>query len=126
MLFRSSGAKYPVGLGPNGTDSLTNVDNPKFTVWPTPDGSQTYTLVYWRLRRIQDAGDGANTFDVPFRMIPALTAGLAYYLALKIPGADALLPVLKQQYDEAWDAASTEDREKAAQRFVPRKYFITP
>lgn len=124
-IQRMSGAKYPVGLGPNGTDPLTNVDNPKFTVWPTPDGSQTYTLVYWRLRRIQDAGDGANTFDVPFRMIPALTAGLAYYLALKIPGADARLPVLKQQYDEAWDAASTEDREKAAQRFVPRKYFIT-
>lgn len=124
-IQRMSGAKYPAGLGPNGTSSTTNIDNPKFTVWPTPDGSQTYTLAYWRLRRIQDAGDGVNTFDVPFRMIPCLTAGLAYYLALKIPGADARLSVLKQQYDEAWELAATEDREKAAQRFVPRRMFIT-
>lgn len=124
-IQRMSGAKYPAGLGPNGTDPITNVDNPKITVWPTPDGSQPYQFVYWRLRRIQDAGDGANTFDVPFRMIPCLTAGLAYYLALKIPGAEARLPVLKEQYNEAWELAATEDREKAAQRFVPRRMFIT-
>ena len=124
-IQRMSGAKYPAGLAPNGTDPITNVDNPKITVWPTPDGSQPYQFVYWRLRRIQDAGDGVNTFDVPFRMIPCLAAGLAYYLALKIPGAEARLPVLKQQYDEAWEMAATEDREKAAQRFVPRRMFIT-
>ena len=121
---RMSGAKYPAGLGPNGTDSTTNIDNPKITVWPTPDGSQPYQFVYWRLRRIQDAGNGVNTFDVPFRMIPAVTAGLAYYLALKIPGSEARLPILKQQYDETWEMAATEDREKAAQRFVPRRMFI--
>jgi hypothetical protein len=46
-------------------------------------------------------------------------------MALKIPGAEARLPVLKQQYDEAWEMAATEDREKAAQRFVPRRMFIT-
>jgi hypothetical protein len=120
-----SGAKYPVGMGPNGTSALTNVDNPKFTVWPTPDTSQQYQLVYWRLRRIQDANGGANTFDVPFRMVPCLVAGLAYYLALKVPGGENRLPILKQQYDEAWEMAATEDREKAPQRFVPRKYFIT-
>jgi hypothetical protein len=124
-IQRMSGAKYPAGLGPNGTSAVTNVDNPKITVWPTPDGSQPYQFVYWRLRRIQDAGDGVNTFDVPFRMIPCLAAGLAYYMALKIPGAEARLPVLKQQYDEAWEMAATEDREKAAQRFVPRRMFIT-
>jgi hypothetical protein len=124
-IQRMSGAQYPLLTAPNGTDPLTGVDSPKITVWPTPDGSQPYQFVYWRLRRIQDAGDGVNTFDVPFRMIPCLAAGLAYYLALKIPGAEARLPVLKQQYDEAWDAASTEDREKAAQRFVPRRMFIT-
>jgi hypothetical protein len=124
-IQRMSGAKYPAGLGPNGTSATTNIDNPKITVWPTPDGSQAYQFVYWRLRRIQDAGDGVNTFDVPFRMIPCLAAGLAYYLALKIPGAEARLPVLKQQYDEAWEMAATEDREKAAQRFVPRRMFIT-
>lgn len=124
-IQRMSGAKYPVGLGPNGTSTVTNVDNPKITVWPTPDGSQPYQFIYWRLRRIQDAGDGVNTFDVPFRMIPCLAAGLAYYLALKIPGAEARLPVLQQQYNEAWEMAATEDREKAAQRFVPRRMFIT-
>ncbi len=124
-IQRMSGAQYPAGLGPNGTSATTNIDNPKITVWPTPDGSQPYQFVYWRLRRIQDAGTGVSTFDVPFRMIPCLAAGLAYYMALKIPGAEARLPVLKQQYDEAWEMAATEDREKAAQRFVPRRMFIT-
>ncbi len=97
---------------------------PTFTVWPIPDSSQTYTLVYWRLRRIQDAGNGVNTMDVPFRFVPAMVAGLAYYLALKVPGGEARLPILKAQYDEAWDLASSEDREKASVRFVPRQQFI--
>jgi hypothetical protein len=99
---------------------------PQFTVWPVPDSSQTYTLVYWRLRRIQDAGAGGTyTQDIPFRFLNALVAGLAYYLALKIPGADARLPVLKEQYDAAFELAATEDREKAAVRFVPRQMFIS-
>lgn len=97
---------------------------PQFTVWPTPDGSQTYTFVYWRLRRIQDAGNGTATEDIPFRFINALVAGLAYYLSMKIPGAMERMAVLKEQYDSAWDLASTEDREKAAVRFVPRQQFI--
>ena len=97
---------------------------PQFTVWPIPDGSQTYQFVYWRLRRIEDAGSGSNTEDIPFRFINALTAGLAYYLSMKIPGAMERMPMLKQQYDEAWDLASTEDREKAPVRFVPRQMFI--
>ena len=98
---------------------------PQFTVWPTPDNSQTYTLVYWRLRRMQDAGAGGTyTQDIPFRFLNALVAGLAYYLSMKIPGAMERMPMLKQQYDEAWELASTEDREKAAVRFVPRQYFI--
>ena len=97
---------------------------PTVTVWPVPDDSTTYTFVYWRLRRIQDAGEGVNTMDVPFRFLPAMVAGLAYYLALKVPGGDVRLPILKQQYDEAWDLASSEDREKAAVRFVPREMYI--
>jgi hypothetical protein len=124
-IQRMSGAQYPLATAPNGTDPITGIDSPKITVWPTPDGSQPYQFVYWRLRRIQDAGTGVSTFDVPFRMIPCLAAGLAYYMALKIPGAEARLPVLKQQYDEAWEMAATEDREKAPQRFVPRRMFIT-
>jgi hypothetical protein len=97
---------------------------PAITVWPTPDGAQTYQFVYWRLRRTQDAGGGVNVMDIPFRFIPCMAAGLSYYLALKVPGAEARLDVLKQQYDEAWQLAADEDREKAAIRFVPRQQFI--
>lgn len=97
---------------------------PAITVWPTPDGSQTYTFVYWRLRRNQDAGDGSDTMDVPFRFIPCVAAGLAYYLALKLPNGMERLQVLKMQYDEAWQLAQDEDREKAAVRFVPRQMFM--
>ena len=97
---------------------------PAVTVWPTPDGAQSYQFVYWRLRRTQDAGGGVNVMDVPFRFIPCMAAGLSYYLAMKVPGAAERLDVLKQQYDEAWQLASDEDREKAAIRFVPRQQFI--
>lgn len=97
---------------------------PNITVWPVPDTSQPYTFVYWRLRRIEDAGSGVNTPDVPFRFLPCLVAGLAYYLSMKIPGALDRMMALKAQYDEAWQIASEEDREKAAVRFVPRQQFI--
>jgi hypothetical protein len=121
---RQSGATYPLTDEPSYADPVTGVDAPQITVWPTPDGSQTYTFVYWRLRRIQDAGNGVNTFDIPFRMLPALTAGLSYYLSLKVDGADQRIALLKQQYDEAWDIASSEDRDKSPVRFVPRRQFI--
>jgi hypothetical protein len=103
---------------------IERLDTPRVTLWPVPDNSQTYQLVYWRLRRIQNAGEGVNTMDMPFRFIPCMVAGLAYYLALKVPGAMERLQVLKMQYDEAWELASGEDREKAAVRFVPRQQFI--
>lgn len=93
---------------------------PSVTVWPVPDTNGPYTLVYWRLRRMQDAGDGTNTMDVPFRFLPCMVAGLAYHLCLKLPGAGDRLNVLKAQYDEAWMSASDEDREKASVRLVPR------
>lgn len=97
---------------------------PSFTVWPIPDNAQQYQLAYWRLRRSQDAGNGINTMDVPFRFVPAMVAGLAYHLSMKIAGADVRMPMLKAQYDEAWQLASEEDREKAAVRFVPREMYI--
>lgn len=97
---------------------------PAVTVWPTPDSSQAYQFVYWRLRRTQDAGGGVNVMDVPFRFIPCMAAGLAYYIALKVPGGMERLGILKQQYDEAWATAAQEDQEKAAVRFVPRQMFI--
>lgn len=103
---------------------IERLNTPRFTVWPVPDNSQTYTLVYWRLRRIQDAGDGVNTMDMPFRFYNAMVAGLAYYMAMKVPGGIDRIQILKAQYDEAWQLASDEDREKAAVRFVPRQQYI--
>jgi len=97
---------------------------PRVTVWPTPDGSQTYQFVYWRMRRVQDAGGGVNVMDVPFRFVPCMVAGLAYYIALKVPGGMDRLGILKQQYDEAWMTAADEDQERAALRLVPRQMFI--
>jgi hypothetical protein len=103
---------------------IERLNTPRITVWPVPDDSQPYTFVYWRMKRIQDAGNGVNTMDMPFRFVPCMVAGLAYYLALKVPGGAERLGILKQQYDEAWQLASDEDREKAAVRFVPRQMFI--
>jgi hypothetical protein len=101
------------------------VQKQSITVWPTPDSGTTYQFVYWRMRRIQDAGNGGTkTMDVPFRFVPCLAAGLAYYIALKVPEGLARLDVLKAQYDEAWNNAANEDQDRAAVRFVPRQYFI--
>ena len=97
---------------------------PAITVWPTPDNSQVYTFVYWRLRRTQDAGGGVNIMDVPFRFIPCMAAGLSYYIAGKVPQGMERIAMLKQQYDEAWELAAYEDHEKAALRLVPRQTYI--
>ena len=97
---------------------------PAVTVWPTPDNTTTYQFVYWRMRRTQDAGGGVNVMDVPFRFIPCMAAGLAYYVALKVPDGMQRLEVLKMQYDEAWELAAQEDHEKASLRLVPRQMFI--
>jgi hypothetical protein len=104
--------------------AMSLVQKNSITVWPTPNAGTTYQFVYWRMRRIQDAGGGTKTMDVPFRFVPCLAAGLAYYIALKVPEGLQRLDVLKQQYDEAWDRAAGEDQEKAAVRFVPRQMFI--
>ena len=103
---------------------IERLNTPRFTVWPVPDNTQQYILVYWRLRRIQNAGEGVNTMDMPFRFYNAMVAGLSYYMGMKIPGAIDRLQTLKMQYDEAWELAAGEDREKAAVRFVPRRMFI--
>jgi hypothetical protein len=98
--------------------------HPQINVWPSPDqGTQEspyYYFVYWRLRRMYDAGNGANVEDIPFRFQNALVAGLAYMLSVKLPDALQRVPMLKQQYDEAWELAAGEDREKAPDRLVPR------
>jgi hypothetical protein len=96
---------------------------PTVNVWPAPDQSNFYQFVYYRLRRIQDAGNGLNVEDIPFRFIPCMVAGLAYYLSLKIPGAEMRIEMLKAAYEEAFQLAADEDREKASVRFVPREMF---
>jgi hypothetical protein len=97
---------------------------PAVTVWPTPDNSQAYQFVYWRLRRVQDAGAGVETADMNFRFLPCLVAGLAYHIAIKVPELMPRIQMLKQMYDETFEIAAGEDREKAAVRFVPRQMYI--
>ena len=112
-INRQSGADYPV----------TGVKPPQINVWPAPDQSNYYTFVYWRLRRMQDVGHGVNTQDIPFRFLPCMVAGLAYHLSMKLPGGLERMPMLKMQYDELWQQAADEDREKAPLRIAPRQMF---
>jgi hypothetical protein len=106
------------------TEPVTGINYPKIYVWPAPEQSNFYTYVYWRLKRIQDAGSGTSTQDIPFRMLPCLVAGLAYYLSMKIPDALPRVEMLKMSYEEQWALASSEDREKASLRLAPRQSFI--
>ena len=118
--------------GQNNTTAAAQADGtavfvpqlPAVTVWPTPDNSTTYQFVYWRLRRVQDAGAGVSTADMNFRFLPCLVAGLAYHIAIKVPELMPRIEMLKQIYNETFEIAAGEDREKAAVRFVPRQMFI--
>jgi len=119
--------------GQNGTTAASHfsgssvfVQNlPNINVWPTGDGGGPYTFVYWRLRRIQDAGNGVTEQDIPFRLLPCLVAGLAFYLSQKLPDALPRMQFLKAEYEEQWMMASTEDRDKAANRYVPRSLYYS-
>jgi hypothetical protein len=105
--------------------AIYNPNLPAITVWLTPDNTQTYQFIYWRMRRIQDAGAGVQTADMNFRFLPCVVAGLAYYIAMKVPDLASRLDMLKQVYNEQFDLAAGEDREKAAIRFVPRRMYIS-
>ena len=94
-------------------------DTPRINVWPVPD-SNDYTFVYWRMRRVEDAGSGVETADMNFRFLPCLVAGLAYNIAMKIPALAERLEFLKAEYEAQFALASGEDREKSSARFVPR------
>jgi hypothetical protein len=108
----------------SGATTPTGIQYPTITVWPVPSDN-SYTFVYWRLRRIQDAGNGDGTADIPYRFLPALTAGLAYQIAMKKPEAAGRIQMLQAEYERQWDLASSEDREKAPVRFVPRNMFYS-
>ena len=94
-------------------------DAPHVNVWPVPNNND-YVLYYWRMRRLEDAGSGVQTADMNFRFFPCLVAGLAYHIAMKVPELVDRLPMLKSVYDEQYELAAGEDREKTAERFVPR------
>lgn len=118
--------------GQNNTTAASQADGtavfvpqlPAITVWPTPDNSQQYQFVYYRMRRIQDAGAGVQTSDMNFRFLPCVAAGLAYYIAMKVPELQGRLDMLKSVYEEQYALAAQEDREKATLRLVPRIAFI--
>tara|TARA_R110000796_G_scaffold77281_1_gene172629 strand:- start:608 stop:919 length:312 start_codon:yes stop_codon:yes gene_type:complete len=93
--------------------------NPKFSVWPVPD-SGDYLFKYYRMRRIQDAGAGVETADMSFRFLPCLVAGLAYHIAMKVPELMPRVQMLKTVYDEQFEMAAGEDREKTSAMFTPR------
>lgn len=94
---------------------------PTITIWPVPDLNSTYTLYYYYLRKMQDAGTTADlTMDTPVRFIPALIAGLAYYISVFKPELSSRSVGLKAMYDEEWELASGEDRERAPVRWIPR------
>ena len=74
---------------------------------------------------MQDAGNGINGQDIPFRFLPCLVAGLAYYLSMKLPDVDpGRRAELKMDYEQQYQLAADEDREKAPIRFVPRVSYI--
>jgi hypothetical protein len=120
--------------GQNNTTAASHISGAAITVqnlpcinlWPTPNppGDQ-YTFVYYRLRRMQDAGAGGSfEQDVPFRFIPCMIAGLAYQIAMKKPEvAPDRIMMLKQDYEQQFQLAADEDRDKASVRFVPRNMF---
>ena len=104
---------------------LTIQNIPAINIWPTPNSpGDQYTFVYYRMRRIQDAGTGTSIQDIPFRFIPCMVAGLAVQLSMKLPDVDPQrIMALKADYEQQWDIAQAEDRETAPLRFVPRNLF---
>lgn len=119
--------------GQNGTTAaahtsgaaLTIQNLPAINVWPTPNSpGDQYMFVYYRMRRIQDAGSGVSVQDIPFRFIPCMVAGLAYLLSMKLPDVDPNRVMgLKAEYEQQWELAAAEDRDTSPLRFVPRNLF---
>lgn len=107
------------------TAPITIQNLPCLNVWPTPNAPGTqYLLVYYRLRRIQDAGTGVFMQDIPFRFVPCMVSGLAYQLSTKLPNVDpGRIMMLKTEYEQQFQLAADEDRDKAPVRFVPRNLF---
>jgi hypothetical protein len=127
LLNCARGQNDTTAAAHNAGATITVQNLPSINVWPTPNspGNQ-YTFVYWRLRRMQDAGTGVTEQDIPFRFLPCMVAGLAYYVAMKKPEVDGQrVLALKAAYEEQFQLAADEDRDKAPARFVPRNLFYS-
>jgi hypothetical protein len=92
----------------------------QYFLWSTPDTS--YTLVYYYVRRIQDADALINTTDAPFRFLPCAVAGLAYYLAMK--RAPERVQLLKAVYEEEFQRAAAEDANSTPLKLTPRMDYL--
>lgn len=128
LVYCARGQRGTTAASHSGGAAITLHNLPNINIWPMPDqgssGNPYYTFVYWRMRRMQDAGTGTRTQDIPFRFIECMVAGLAYKMAMKLPNMDpGRMAVLKAEYDQQWALAAEEDREKASARFVPRSLY---
>jgi hypothetical protein len=94
---------------------VQRTNTPKVFFYPAAD--QTYTFVYYKIRRMQDAGAYTNDADINFRFLPCLASGLAYQLSLKF--APDRTPALKAIYEEDFNRAAMEDRDTASVQFIP-------
>jgi hypothetical protein len=125
LLNCARGQNYTTAAAHLSGAVLTNQNLPCVNIWPTPNapGNQ-YTFIYWRMRRMQDAGNGTTVQDIPFRLIPCMVSGIAFHLSMKLPNVDMQrIAMLKADYEEQWMLASSEDRETAPLRIVPRNMF---
>tara|TARA_R110002033_G_scaffold65764_1_gene116940 strand:+ start:98 stop:400 length:303 start_codon:yes stop_codon:yes gene_type:complete len=94
---------------------------PKLFLYPAPENS-TDVFRYYALTRIQDAGVYTNTLEITFEFLPAMTAGLAYYIAIK--RAPDRVALLKPIYDEEWQRAASENIDTVSSRFLPARTII--
>jgi len=107
-----------------GKPSLFHLDkgnqNSSIKLWSAPDGNNTYTLVYYYIKKIEDTGSlASNNAAIPTRYLPCLTYGLAFNIACKNNESLAKVPMIKQRYNELWNEVADADRERASVRFVP-------
>jgi hypothetical protein len=98
----------------------------RITLWPVPDLTTPYTLLFFRLKGIDglSSGVGSSVSSVPPRFVPALVAGLAYYVAMKKPEAAQRVAALKQEYEFQFSLAAGEDEERSSVRFVPFNTYM--
>lgn len=127
LLNCARGQNYSTAAAHLSGAAISIQNLPCVNLWPTPNApGDQYTLIYWRMRRMQDAGTGVTNQDIPFRLLPCLVAGLSSHLSMKLPGVDPVrIQMLKADYEEQWMMASSEDRETAPLRIVPRNLFYS-